>query len=55
MLTGLEKLEYKLADLQRQINEQAVKFNFQAKQVVELKHEKEVLSATLRKKEEDLD
>lgn len=55
MKTSLGGLELKLSDLQRQINEQAIKFNLNAVQVKTLKTEKELLSQTLRKKEEDLD
>jgi hypothetical protein len=51
----LSGLELKLSDLQRQINEQAIKFNLNAVHVKTLKTEKELLSQTLRKKEEDLD
>ena len=53
--TSLGGLELRLSDLQRQINEQAIKFNLNAVQVKTLKTEKELLSQTLRKKEEDLD
>jgi chromosome segregation ATPase len=53
--TSLGGLELKLSDLQRQINEQAIKFNLNAVHVKTLKTEKELLSQTLRKKEEDLD